>query len=136
MTTIAWDGKTLAADSLGDKCGWKIPSQKIIRLRDGRLYGTAGAFGQCLAVADWLNHRDGGAPEAEDAGGIIIGLDGHAYAVERHATLIRLPKTAAAGSGRDFALAAMRCGKTAAEAVKIAIEFDVYSGGRVITATL
>lgn len=37
----------------------------------------------------------------------------------------------ATGSGRDFAIAAMHCGRTAKEAVEIACLYDVYSGGSV-----
>jgi hypothetical protein len=41
MTTIAWDGKTLAAD----KCAWhwslKFRISKLRRLNDGRIAGCA-----------------------------------------------------------------------------------------------
>lgn len=45
-------------------------------------------------------------------------------------------KYAAIGSGADFAMAAMYCGKTATEAVKVAIQLDPFSGGRVTTRRL
>jgi hypothetical protein len=38
------------------------------------------------------------------------------------------PQQFAIGSGRDFALAAMHCGKTAREAVQVACEFDSGCG--------
>jgi ATP-dependent protease HslVU (ClpYQ) peptidase subunit len=38
---------------------------------------------------------------------------------------------AAMGSGRDWALGAMACGKSAIEAVDIACQFDIYSGNGV-----
>jgi hypothetical protein len=46
-----------------------------------------------------------------------------------HSFSVRPP--CAIGSGMDFALAAMACGKTAAEAVEIAARFDPNTGGRV-----
>ena len=42
----------------------------------------------------------------------------------------------AIGSGRDFALAAMRMGADAKKAVKIASEFDIHTGGRIRTMRL
>jgi ATP-dependent protease HslVU (ClpYQ) peptidase subunit len=49
--------------------------------------------------------------------------------------LILSPQTAI-GTGRDYALAAMHCGSTAAEAVAIAALFDPGTGGGVDTVTL
>jgi hypothetical protein len=40
-------------------------------------------------------------------------------------------KTFAIGSGCKYAMAAMACGKTPAEAVKIAAKFDSFTGGAV-----
>ena len=35
------------------------------------------------------------------------------------------------GSGEDFAMAAMLCGKTAAEAIEVAEQLDLYTGGHI-----
>lgn len=43
----------------------------------------------------------------------------------------RITKHDAVGSGSHFALGAMDAGKTAYEAVKIAINRDIYSGGKI-----
>lgn len=40
-------------------------------------------------------------------------------------------KTFAIGSGCKYAMAAMACGKTPAEAVKVAAKFDCFTGGPV-----
>jgi hypothetical protein len=42
----------------------------------------------------------------------------------------------AVGSGAKAALAAMHCGKSAVEAVRIACRIDPYSGGRIVSETL
>jgi hypothetical protein len=42
----------------------------------------------------------------------------------------------AVGSGRDFALSAMRLGRTAREAIELACEFDVFTGGPITVLDL
>lgn len=42
----------------------------------------------------------------------------------------------ASGSGRDFALSAMKMGRTAPEAVAFANEFDLYTGPEVMSVSL
>lgn len=49
------------------------------------------------------------------------------YEYTPHPTILP-PQQIAIGSGRDFGMAAMYLGKTAVEAVEIAIKFDIYSG--------
>ena len=40
------------------------------------------------------------------------------------------------GSGGDYALAAMKAGASASEAVKIASEMDLFSGGTIVNYVL
>jgi len=44
-------------------------------------------------------------------------------------TCMDLPTNYATGSGGEIAIVAMHCGKGAVEAVNVAKEFDIYSGG-------
>ena len=44
MTTIAWDGKTLAADKLASYGELRTTVTKIFRLSDGSLVGGAAKF--------------------------------------------------------------------------------------------
>lgn len=128
MTTICWDGETLAADSQAI-CNFKSDIRKIHRLPDGRLFAGAGAVQEVLAVLEYL--RGGEKPTGlENFEAMLIQAGSAAYLGDR---LMHKPITApyAIGSGSQFAIAAMACGKTAAEAVRIAIRFDNGSGGRV-----
>jgi hypothetical protein len=130
LSTVAWDGRSLAADR--QCCAhFKTRARKIFRLSDGRIFGGAGVFEQVLAVRDWL--QDGGAkPEGlNEFSGILI-ESGTAYRLEEK--LIRdriLERCHAVGSGAPFAITAMALGKTAREAVLIAARFDPRTGGGV-----
>lgn len=147
MTTVAFDGRTMAADTLAtDNWGLKERvDDKILRGPD-YLAGTAGNNG---AIKRWwaqvcqldLEHvlaygypdfdadrNDPAIVLADAAGNIWRHITGGFFKVSRgfHAV----------GSGRDYALAAMHLGKTAAEAVRLAMEFDNGTGGDVLEATL
>lgn len=140
MTTVAFDGRTMAADTLAtDNWGLKERvDDKILRGPDF----LAGAAGEHGAVKRWwtqvcqldLEHvlaygypdfdadrNDPAIVLADAAGNIWRHVTGGFFKVSRgfHAV----------GSGRDYALAAMHLGKTAAEAVRLAMEFDHGTGG-------
>jgi ATP-dependent protease HslVU (ClpYQ) peptidase subunit len=137
MTTIAWDGFVLAADSQITNGAHRFGyGDKLHKLNDGSYLAAAGAQDFIYAVIDWLN--GGEKPEAKDDEGfigIIIGTDadGYTFATELSAKLRKWPACIpwAGGSGEAFALAAMKCGKDAVSAVHIACDMDIYSGGKV-----
>lgn len=130
MTTIAWDGKTLAGDR---RAGGTFLTRvkKIWRLSDGRLFGCAGSLDEMTAVRDWLE----GEPKPKglrDFTGILIELDGTVCRFEEKLTRTPiLERCHAVGSGAPFAITAMALGKTAREAVGIAARFDPRTGGGV-----
>ena len=140
MTVIAWDGKTLAADKQATQCGLGRKVTKIFRLRDG-ICGLAGNAARCARLLEWLRgERDPAAfPDTckgEDApcaiaiiGGSLRFWDGDAAPVMLEGDVF------ATGSGRDYAIAAMHCGKTAEEAVAIASLYDVDCGMGIDTLT-
>lgn len=135
MTTIAWDGTTLAGDTLGIIGGsLKVYSVKVFALEGGRVYGGAGAYQDVLAVRDWLAKQTAEKPSVQDFAGLVIDDLGKCWRLEE--ALIYLPITEpfhACGSGRDFALAAMAMGQDAATAVRFAAQFDVWTNDDVIT---
>lgn len=108
----------------------KTRFQKLYRLPDGSLFGAAGDLEEILAVLEWL--RGGEKPEGvERFEGMVVGPAGGAILGYR---LMRRPIAEpfhALGSGSYFAIAAMACGKTAAEAVRLAARFDSGTDGRV-----
>lgn len=129
MTTAAFDGKTLAADTLAHT-SVLLKVHKLHRLPDGALFAAAGALQEVIAVLEWL--RGGEKPsDLQDFEGLIVTRTGAERLGERLMRVPCLEPFYAIGSGAHFALAAMACGKNAIEAVRIAARFDPYTGGRV-----
>ena len=132
MTTIAWDGKTLAADRRVSGCGGILITCKIIRAPDGRLIGVSGRASACEALRQWMLTKSGDPPVPlrDEAWGDIIEIepDGAVYFWGEWGRFLVLNDEVAIGSGQQFARAAMACGKSAAEAVEIAALFDEQTG--------
>lgn len=141
MTTVAWDGFTMACDSLAvDSWGLKSRADKVLE-GENFILGIAGNHGQILAwwrqvqslpassvIAHGYTHY-----EREHNNPSMILVTAHkAYKLDGP-VFIALEEGAqhAIGSGRDFALAAMYLGKTAAEAVEIASRFDNNTNNRI-----
>jgi len=130
MTVIAWDGRTLAADKRSDYGGCIQVVTKIHRA-GGCLVGGSGELSFVLGMVEWV--RNGRDPSQFPASQrdkddwqptLVIEPSGRALMYERTPHPIRWEREfGAIGSGKQYALAAMRCGKTAAEAVAIASEF-------------
>lgn len=145
MTTIAFDGKTLAADTQasGDHV-WetqdkirviknpitgdpKNPPQYEIKLCAG-----AGYLEDAIAFFNWI--ESGGDKPKLDEGFTGIKIE-NGVCTQYHDSLVGFEKKPplAFGSGSQFAIAAMYCGKTAEEAVELAIKLDANTGGDVVT---
>ena len=142
MTTVAIDGRFMAADTLGDNGGLRMPTSKIFRT-EAFVLGGSGPYGhihryfRLIKAMSFSDVLDLGYPtydEDDDNPGMIIagrGNPGLAYYLCGSEWVRVARKYHAIGSGRDFAMAGMALGKTAAEAVDLAISFDTYSGGTV-----
>lgn len=135
MTTVAVKDGVMAADTRVTDAGPFWHEDKIFRVGSS-LFGTAGHGSLCLVLLDWLRtprNRDRLykqiPPEYRDdvrllelnPGGLVI-WDGWGAACRLH------DKMFAIGSGAPAALAAMRGGDTAEQAVKVAIGCDEASG--------
>lgn len=143
MTTIAWDGVTLAADRKALVDSIEATVCKIRRLPDGSLLGTTGDFTGGLAVISWI--EAGADPEklprrqdTDDWVGVIqVRPDRTVWLYERGAVPFQvLSPNFALGSGQPFAATAMYLGHSAREAVEIACALDPHSGKGVDTLTL
>lgn len=144
MTTVAFDGTFMSADSLAtDPWGFKeVHIDKLVVLNSVAL-GCAGEAGQIRRWTRTLDRsvtmdellRDGYPDyDKEKNDPSILLVDRATGKVYRHVASLFMPCSRAyhaVGSGRDFALAAMACGKTAREAVEIAMSFDNGTGGKV-----
>ncbi|WP_285130316.1 hypothetical protein [Leclercia adecarboxylata] len=155
MTTVAWDGKTLASDSQATASDsvCTLQEQKIFYPRDNEVWmvngekilavGYAGDCGAEFEVQDLmlegLTYKSAFNPESS-FGALAVAGEGRAWIVSKdtdktHAATSLQQDPYAMGSGGTIARAAMLCGKNAIEAVRITIEMDVYSGGRVQSFT-
>ena len=138
MTTIACDGREIAADGLvtSDNFRMERNARKIL-VEDGAIYAIAGT--QCLMrpLVDWV--KAGADPDklpkfGEMAWGLLVISRTRAVHYQSRCHFpeeVSYPFTT--GSGREIALGAMRAGRSAREAVEIACEEDVWSGGKILS---
>lgn len=136
MTVIAWDGRTLAADKRACHAGSMIRTVTKIWRVDDVLMGGAGDFDFILQMIEWVRGgRDVAAFPAQQRDKedwqtvLVIERDGTPSIYQRTPYPVRYEDGATAiGSGRDFAMAAMHLGKSAKEAVQVAIDLDSGCG--------
>lgn len=132
MTTIAWDGKTLAADTLSVSSAFCRDVDKLWSIGKDVIYGGAGYYQDVLAVRNWLMDKDIGEPEVDENFCAIIIRNEICYRME--SGLLEMPVKEnyhAVGSGAPFAVVAMFLGKSSTEAVEIAAQFDEMTGGSI-----
>ena len=135
MTTIAFDGSMMAADSLTeDHWGLKDTAMKIMVGKDFAV-GGAGSSHQFLHWWRSVKHMTAGEVlehghpnyHKDDNDPAILLVPFRTRVPYKHTGGLFVPcgrSFHAIGSGRDFALAAMHMGKSASEAVRIASVFD------------
>lgn len=143
MSVIVWDGKYLAADKRAVLSGTLIrTTTKIFDLGEV----LAAYAGDACEGEEMLAWFKGGADPAgfpasqrdkDTWGGLLtVRPDGSIWKYERTPYAVKFPpQQFAIGSGRDFALAAMYCGRSAVEAVEVACVFDCGCGNGVDVLT-
>lgn len=144
MTTICWDGTTLAADRRLSGAFISTSAAKIVRTPDRRLIGCAGGATQCRAMVEWLlkpkrtldTMPDFQLEEDTCVDAIEVMTDGTIRVYEQGGWFVIEDSRYAIGSGSKFAMAAMYCGKSADDAVRVAAQFDPITGGGVDCLTL
>lgn len=137
MTTIAYDGRYLAADTLGVRSGNRseLPGCKI-EVRDGYSFATGGYWGHYRSqLIAWhvAGHDPRSCPGAGVEGAVLVLSPQRELFVFTHEAPFPDPEVApfALGTGGDIALGAMGAGLTAMEAVKLAMRWDLKTGGEV-----
>lgn len=143
MTVIAWDGKTLAADKQSTQANMARTVTKIYRVPNGMI-GICGSAVHGMELLEWFRNgrqRDKFPfPKSKDEIAHVLYIDLETVAIYNGETgpfpeYCESPFIAA-GSGRDYAMAAMHLGKSAREAVEVACHFDVTCGMGVDTLDL
>jgi hypothetical protein len=152
MTTIAYRDGIIAADSrvtVSTEAGGsrKHLCTKLYRkkITEGKktfevIIATAGEAFSALVFVDWYGSGKPMPDSLRDLGGdftcLILRPDGLWEADVYCRPDKILDSFYAVGSGSKEALAAMHCGKSAVEAVRVAAIIDPYTGGRVVSETL
>jgi hypothetical protein len=152
VTTIAYREGILAADSWetheSDQGGTRRHTcTKLFRrtLGEGRrardvIFATAGQTSPGMVFVDWYGSNEK-IPECllnKDCDFICLILSNKGlFEVDEFCRPVQiLEPFYAIGSGAKAALAAMHCGKSAVEAVRIAARIDPYTGGRIVSMKL
>jgi hypothetical protein len=131
MTTIAWDGKTLAADKQCSDGNHKFAVTKIKRV-NGELLGFSGGLYRCKEMLAWYcgerKPEDFPKGESDDFSELMVIRDGKIFLYGSKYPIEVEDNRFAVGSGSPYALAAMECGLSAEDAVQTAIKFDPSTG--------
>ena len=155
MTTVAWDGCTLASDSQASSADavCTLREQKIFYPHDNEAWMVSGErilaigySGDCGAEFEVQNLMLSDLTYASifNAGcsftALAVAGNGRAWIISKeadktHAAISLQLDPYAIGSGSMIARTAMHCGKDAIDAVRVAIEMDVYSGGKIQSFT-
>lgn len=138
MTTVACDGKSMSTDSLETAGDVIVGSniKKLWRLRDGSIVGCAGKVSDVRRFLDWLqSDRSKSPPAAKGCTALILSKSGKLEMFE-DGVLMSSAIPAALGTGYISALTAMDMGADSKEAVRRAIQRDVFSGGPIQTLRL
>jgi len=139
MTTIATDGKTIAADGLA-VCGSErtFRNERKVVVRDRHIFAQTGTAAVFETMINWyLSGADNtwelkGISKEDTFSLIVIRPDGRLFRYSNDCLFPdEFPYPQAFGSGADYALAAMHCGRNPKEAVGVSAHFDVYTGGEI-----
>lgn len=135
MTTVAWDGKEMAADSQATNGTLILSSTKIFKA-DNYIMAFTGSIDEGYMFKAILDEeiKTKDCRFTKGFCGLVWQEDGTIE--EYFDTMVPVPveeKYCTAGSGSEIALAALMCGKSAREAVELAKKLDIYTGGKVIS---
>ena len=138
MTTIAWDGKTLAGDCCSWSGGVRRKTRKVFKIKSPTrgmlLVGFVGQQSFAYAVADWIkgerdipNYKEFGV-EPQNACAVVIDSKNRIYVLgcTLEFNLMR-ENIFAIGAGSEFAWGALEMGATSKQAVKIAEKRSDYA---------
>lgn len=135
MTTIAYSKASglMAADTQVTACSRKFRTHKVRRLKCGGLIGSSGKLADIVKVQRWAEAGfPADKPEFGEDGGefecLIVTGAGDVFLLDEDMELMPFTDDfIAVGTGGPYAVAALACGKSVEEAVKIAAMFDAHT---------
>jgi hypothetical protein len=134
VTTIAWRPGEIAADTLVCAGPTREGETTKIAVRQGVLAAATGCSVASRRFLDWFRGGMRGLPDLgkddRDAHGFLFIGDQIVWFTDIGCCEMRAPFYSA-GSGEDFARAALAVGASPADAVIAAMRFDTSTGGRV-----
>lgn len=147
MTTVAFRDGVMASDSRGvDSSVGIVKLQKLFRKKmkgKEHIIGVAGHWEAALLFVDWYGTNDTsladriGKLPADSSFDIMIWTGKKLLTSDAMMRLTEWNEDYyAIGSGGAYAITAMDCGKTAAQAIQMAMKRDIHTGGRVVTMRL
>lgn len=133
MTTIASDGRSIAADRLITSSEQLLgETTKVYTAKDGSFFASAGNASDCDCYEAWKKGTLKERPDIEcDSFEAMILRKNKVYLVDKNLIEIEVFTPQAIGSGGNLALGAMLAGATPQEAIEFAAERDLFTGGGV-----
>jgi hypothetical protein len=133
MTTLAWDGRILAADQQATISGTRVRTKKLFKLPDGSWVAGCGSEQDVMIAIDYfkalLTDPETEKPEVENIGIVRVWPDGAVAHYEYGLVAMEIrDRVFAQGSGMDPAMAMLRSGFDAVRAVEVAMQVDCKSG--------
>lgn len=132
MTTIAWDGKWLAADRQVTT-GSCIDGEatKVVRRKDGALCGAAGDLSDMYEFHRWFlagEKKEHPCVGKSNFCAIVVRPDGALLSYDASGMSTHTAKFTAIGDGRELAMGAMAAGKNAIDTLLIVSTYNINTG--------
>lgn len=136
MTTVAFDGTTLAADTRWQSAYIQCHETSKIFRHKNKVCGAAGLAQDAILFRQWVigGMKEDQKPNlCKDTFCAIVVTDGKPERYE--SALVPMPAgvPSATGSGCELAMGAMLAGANAKKAVQIASRLDTGTGGKITT---
>lgn len=134
MTTVAWDGKTLAVDrqvtidgNVRGKCC------KLFKIKKGKWLTGAGDLYELKQIADWMSGTmEEEPPQVNETEFVMIDtIKKKVLFFDKRMTPVEIEPPVSLGSGSQFALAGMKMKLDAISAIRLAAQSDIFTGSGV-----
>lgn len=132
MTTIAWDGTTLAADSQATNGQLRADTKKLYRINNN-VVAFCGNLVEGQELIAWFR-GEGDFCCYDETTLIIVNKEELITYEGSHIPIkFKYDEPWAWGTGQHLALGALAYGADSKSAVRVAAKYDVFTGGRIVT---